>query len=204
MVWHEKPHPHWYLKFLSGDTKIRNGGICMAERIALVCEGPSVTMQNMTIEGVSASLLASMTSSQQVPNGVTMTLIKSYQCCLAGLADPVSDLRNALICKGGATVSTLTNVNFKGLGCYVWEDADAVLTSCSLDGGMHGVYAWGRCKVQVIGCDINAMEKSGICIRDGVTLSVQVRARDAFGYRCVSTSALPHFYTLLQLSAPPE
>eukprot|EP00892_Ulva_mutabilis_P012007 jgi/Ulvmu1/9179/UM005_0279.1 len=104
MVWHEKPHPHWYLPFLSGTTKIRNGGICVAERLALVCEGPAISMENITIEG---------------------------------LADPVSDLRSAFICKGAATAATLTNVTFKGLGCYVWEDADANLSSCSFDGGGH-------------------------------------------------------------------
>lgn len=92
----------------------------------------------------------------------------------AGLADPVSDLRNAFICKGGATAATLTNVTFKALGCYVWEDADAVLTGCRFDGGMHGLYAWGRCQVQLASCDITATEKSGICVRDGVTLSAQV------------------------------
>lgn len=94
----------------------------------------------------------------------------------AGLADPVSDLRNALICKGGATKVTLTEVTFKGLGCYVWEDADAVLKDCTFNGGMHGVYAWGRCQVEISGCSINGMEKSGVCIRDGVNLSMQVCA----------------------------
>lgn len=51
LVWYEKPHPHWYLAFLHANTRIRNGGICMAERIALVCDGPSIGMENVTIEG---------------------------------------------------------------------------------------------------------------------------------------------------------
>lgn len=92
------------------------------------------------------------------------------------MADPVSDLRNALICKGGATKINFDEVTFKGVGCYVWEDADAILTSCNFDGGMHGVYAWGRCQVQIDGCYITGMEKSGVCIREGVSLSMQVRA----------------------------
>lgn len=57
MVWHEKPHPHWYLKFLSGNTSIRNGGVCIPERIALVCDGPSIGMKNMKIEGAHFSTL---------------------------------------------------------------------------------------------------------------------------------------------------
>ena len=57
MVWHEKPHPHWYLNFLSGNTRVRNGGVCVAERIALICDGPSIGIQDMTIEGTHCSPL---------------------------------------------------------------------------------------------------------------------------------------------------
>ena len=67
--------------------------------------------------------------------------------------------------KGGSTNAKLTNLKFEHLGVYVWEDADATLENCTFDGGLHGVYAWGKCKVDVSSCKISGTEKAGVCIR---------------------------------------
>lgn len=80
-----------------------------------------------------------------------------------------------MILKGAATCATLSNVTFKSLGAYVWEDADATIRDCSFHGGLHGVYAWGKCKVEVASCKISGTEKSGVCIREGCALVMTVR-----------------------------
>lgn len=92
----------------------------------------------------------------------------------AGQGDPTSDSRCAVIVNGASTDANLSNVTFKNLGVYVWEDADATIQGCSFDGGLHGVYAWGKCKVEVSSCKITGTEKSGVCIREGCTLVMRV------------------------------
>lgn len=69
---------------------------------------------------------------------------------------------------------TLKNVEFKSMGCYLWEDADAKILECSFDGGLHGLYIWGRCEVAVSKAVIKNMELSGINIRDGATVKLEV------------------------------
>jgi hypothetical protein len=86
-------------------------------------------------------------------------------------------MRNAMIAKGAATDITLCHVIFKNIGCYIWEDADASLQSCTILGGLHGVYAWGKCTVTVTDTAIEGTEKSGVCIRDGTKLTIKVRLR---------------------------
>lgn len=95
----------------------------------------------------------------------------------AGQGDPSSDSRCAVILKGASTDATVSNCNFKSLGAYVWEDADATFQNCTFDGGLHGLYAWGKCKVEVAGCNITGTEKSGVCIREGCTLAMRVCSR---------------------------
>lgn len=96
-----------------------------------------------------------------------------------GQGDPASDSRCAVILKGAATCATLSNVTFKSLGAYVWEDADATIRDCSFHGGLHGVYAWGKCKVEVASCKISGTEKSGVCIREGCALVMTGTASSA-------------------------
>jgi hypothetical protein len=52
LTWHEDPHPHWYLPFLTSGTKLRSGSVCSAERIALICEGKDIAIEGVTFEGV--------------------------------------------------------------------------------------------------------------------------------------------------------
>ena len=92
----------------------------------------------------------------------------------AGLGDPLGDSRNALIAKGTATDVSLTNVKFNNTGCYLWEDADAIVSECSFQGGLHGLYIWGRCDVTASKTTIKDMELSGVNIRDGATVNLKV------------------------------
>ena len=72
---------------------------------------------------------------------------------------------------------------------YVWEDADATLENCTFDGGLHGVYAWGKCKVDVSSCKISGTEKAGVCIRDGCSLAMKARPTESHKQDCLSTEA---------------
>ena len=56
LEWHEHPHPHWYLPFLPASTTLRNGTVVANARIALMCEGPGIAMDDLTIEGAPASV----------------------------------------------------------------------------------------------------------------------------------------------------
>lgn len=49
--WHEHPHPHWYLPFVPAGTTLANGTVVVSPRIALVCEGPGVVLEDLSIEG---------------------------------------------------------------------------------------------------------------------------------------------------------
>ena len=49
--WNEHPHPHWYLPFVPAGTTLANGTVVVSPRIALVCEGPGVVLEDLTIEG---------------------------------------------------------------------------------------------------------------------------------------------------------
>lgn len=90
------------------------------------------------------------------------------------MGNPSNDSRCAVILKGASTDVTLTKVDFKNLGCYVWEDSDATFRDCTFDSAMHGVYAWGKGKVEVTNCTITNSEKSGVCIREGAALVMRV------------------------------
>jgi hypothetical protein len=52
LSWVEHPHPHWHLCCLAPRTRLRNGRIVLNDRIALTFEGPSIVLENVTIEGV--------------------------------------------------------------------------------------------------------------------------------------------------------
>lgn len=54
LTWTEHPHPHWHMSFLTGNTRVRNGTIVLIDRLALTIEGPSVTLENITFEGMVA------------------------------------------------------------------------------------------------------------------------------------------------------
>ena len=56
--WHEHPHPHWYMPFIPGHTTLRNGSLVVNARIALVCEGPKIVLENLTIEGAGCKVAA--------------------------------------------------------------------------------------------------------------------------------------------------
>ena len=106
--------------------------------------------------------------------GISIPIQIAARVLDAGQGDPASDSRCAVILKGASTSASLSNVTFKNLGAYVWDDADAKIQDCSFDGGLHGVYAWGKCKVEVASCKITGTEKSGVCIREGCTLVMKV------------------------------
>jgi hypothetical protein len=100
------------------------------------------------------------------------------------MGEVCNDTRCAVIVKGAPSDLTATNVEFKNLGCYVWEDSDANFQGCKFEHGLHGIYAWGNCKVAVTNCTINDMEKSGICIRDGATLQMRVSNLQTVYFTC--------------------
>ena len=64
--WHEHPHAHWYLPILPRHTKIINGEIIVSERIALICEGTGIAIENMRFDGVPNLLRYSNLSPQQL------------------------------------------------------------------------------------------------------------------------------------------
>jgi hypothetical protein len=56
--WHETPHPHWYLPFVPANTTLRNGAVVANARVALVCEGPHIALENVNIEGAAPASAA--------------------------------------------------------------------------------------------------------------------------------------------------
>lgn len=64
LTWTEHPHPHWHMNFMGGNTRLRNGTIVLIDRLALTIEGPAVTLENMTFEGVVATVSDSLPAAQ--------------------------------------------------------------------------------------------------------------------------------------------
>ena len=56
LTWTEHPHPHWHMNFMGGNTRLRNGTVVLIDRLALTIEGPAVTLENITFEGVVTSI----------------------------------------------------------------------------------------------------------------------------------------------------
>jgi hypothetical protein len=177
LTWHEEPHPHWYLPFLSSGTKLRNGSVCSAERVALICDGKDIAIEDVNFEGA-------------LPCAVPADDALSWECRLgpcglanyrvhsrlfAGMGEPLNDSRNAIIFLGTRTSASLVNVACNSVGCYFWNGANASATGCTFNGGLHGLYIWGPCTVTVTDCNVSDTERACICVRDGAVVAIKVR-----------------------------
>jgi hypothetical protein len=77
LEWHEHPHAHWYLPFLPSNTKICNGHVIVSDRIALICEGPGIVLENMTLEGAASRYSAVDTMLSMLPLVALLPVVTS-------------------------------------------------------------------------------------------------------------------------------
>ena len=89
---------------------------------------------------------------------------------------PDADERNAVLVTGATSHILLEGVIAKCVSFNIWEGASALLAACSFDGGLHGLYIWGRCQVTASGCSVANMQGSGFCITEGATVTLNVRS----------------------------
>jgi hypothetical protein len=121
----------------------------------------------------------------------------------AGLGEPHSDSRNALIVKGSSSDATIQGCTFINMGLYIWTGADAKLNDCSMAGGLHGIHVWGNCDVSAVGCKIQGTELSGISIRDGAKVNIEVLLSEYSNVMHVWSCDTVNAFGLMFSTAPP-